>query len=491
MTEYQELAQREVVGYWRAILTTLKQRHLLKQRPQQGGYVVPQALALLDQERCYFILDMLRLGGIPREKWLDRHLWHQWRAALSGRKVAVADGYGLVVIVARKPGLPTAKRLPSVISLDNDRLPDGLYTVCLGLDKRGPVILDVAGAERAILCGGTSGSGKTNLMQSIILQLCRKHGPSEFQVCIVDTKQVDFTGTFARLPHLFAPIAYTIDDGARLIEKVEQERQRRQALMAQAGVNDWRLLDGLGLLLLVVDEAADFAKSAAMETLVEVARKGRAMGVSILVGTQLPSAKVIDAQVRANLPCAIALQCRTHIESQAILGRGGAESLDRPGLAMLYHDGKWRKVQTLRVDLDSDGTGAAIAERVAVPQAPVLEEIEQELVRYALQELDGRFTINRLAEAFAGRVSRRQIVKLGQKWEMRGWLTTPAHATDARRVTAELAALVPESLPPAQGRENGHTVTGETGGNRGVPTVTGAVTGTVPPFLQCKQVTGV
>jgi len=494
--EYEQLAQREVVEYWRAILATLKQRNLLKPRPQQGGYVVPHALAILDKSRAYYILDMLRLGGIAREQWLDRNLWQQWRAALSGRKICVADGYGLVICVARTPGLPTATRLPAMIPLTSECMPDGLYTVTLGQSKQGDVVLDLAGAHRAILTGGTSGAGKTNFMQSIILQLCAKHSSDEFQVAIVDTKQVDFAGAFDRLPNLFGEIAHTVENSARLIEAVEQERQRRQAVMAAAGVADWRLLtESFALLLLVVDEAADFARNPAMDTLVEVARKGRAFGVSIVLGTQLPSARVINPQVRANLPTAIAFQCRTHLESQAILGTGGAEALDRPGLALAFLDGKWQTVQTLRVEPESSG----LAESVSAPPTPALEPLYAAMVRYALDELGGAFIIGRLYEQFGAQISKRQLTRLGQRWEMRGWLTTPAHATDARKVSDELAALANGGLPPGQGSQNGDRVIGVTGGDRcsepvigsgdrASGPVTGAMTGTFPVSAYSQEV---
>jgi len=472
--DYEQLAQQEVVGYWRAILGTLRQRGMLKERPRQGGCVMPQALAILDQERVYFVLDMLRLAGVPRERWLDRDLWAQWRAALSGRKVVVADGYGLVICVARTPGLPSAKRLPAVIPLELERIPDKPYLVCLGSAKRGPVFLDIASKHRAILTGGTSGSGKSTMLKSIILQLAHKHTPSEFQVAICDLKQVDFRDPFDRLPHLFASIAYNLDDARRLIETVEQERLRRAAVMASAGVADWRRLDEpFPLLLLVVDEAADFAKTAAMETLVEVARKGRAMGISLIVGTQSPTSEVIDHQVRANLVTAIAFQTRTNIESQVILGCKGAESLDREGLALTFLYGRWQKVQTLFVDTD-DGDGGELAERVSVPPTPALEQIERDLVEFAIHILDGCFIIGRLAEEFAGKISKRRLTRLAQRWEMRGWLTTPAHATDARKVTDELATLAGVSLPYGWDGQNGDRVIGVTGGGRASEPVTGA-----------------
>jgi len=473
--DYEAMAEREIDSYWMAIVNTLKQRNLLRQRPQQGGYIIPRALGVLDTEAdcCYFVLDMQYLAGVPREKWLDHDLWRQWRAALSGRAVGVADGFGLWIGIRRKPGLPTAKRLPAVIPLEADRIPDGLYTICLGQSKRGDVVLDLAGSERAILCGGAPGGGKSNLMQSIILQLCAKHGPDELQVAIVDTKTVDFGPAFERLPHLFMPVAHTMDEATALIGTVEQERQRRAAIMRQAGVNHWRkLAEPFPLLLTTIDEAADFAKTPAMEILVESARKGRAMGCSFVVGTQLPSARVIDPQVRAALETIVAFRCRTHLESQAILGIGGAEKLERPGLALAYLRGKWVTAQTLLVGDD----GGDLADTVAVPVAPALAAVEVDLVRYALDEIDGRFIIGRLAEQFAGQISKYKLAKLARKWELRGWLTTPAHATDARKVTDELAALADGGLPPVQGiqgRDSRIGQIGQIGGVIGAETVTG------------------
>ena len=477
MTMNYELAQNEAEMYWDVIIATLKQRRLLKSRPRQGGYIEPGVYAYLDAKYDYyaFVLDMRRLGGIAREQWLDRDLWRQWRAALSGRRVAVADGCGLAICVAHTPGLPTAKRLPAVIPLEADSVPDGLYTVTLGQAKRGPVVLDLAGKHRAILTGGTSGSGKSTMMKSIILQLAQKHTPAEVMFAICDLKEVDFRDPFDRLPHLFAPIAYSLDDAGRLIESVEQERLRRAAVMAQAGVADWRRLDEpFALLLLVVDEAADLAKTPVMTTLIEVARKGRAMGVSLLLGTQSPTSEVVDHQVRANLPAAIAFQTRTDIESRVILGKKGAEALDRKGLALAFLDGRWQKIQTLFVDTDDDsGTGAELADLVSAPQAPALEAIEVDLVTFALDDLGGCFIINRLYDQFGAQISKRQLTKLGQRWELRGWLTTPMHRADPRRVTDELAALAGGGLPCGQGTVSDDTVTRLTRGGTASEPVTG------------------
>jgi len=300
---------------------------------------------------------------------------------------------------------------------------------------------------------------------------------------IVDTKEVDFGSTFERLPHLFAPIAHTLEESARLIEAVEVERLRRQSIMAAAGVADWRDCDGLGLLLLTVDEAADHTKTPAMATLISIARKGRAMGISIILGTQSPSSKVVDPAVRANLSFPVAFQCRTDVESRVILGKSGAEKLNRPGLALTFIGGQWQQVQTLCVDLE------AVA-GVAAPVRPALSEVEVALVAHALQELGGAFIVNRLYDAHRGEISKRALTTLAQRWEARGWLTTPASRSEPRKLTADLLDLV----GPALDAESDDTVTRVARGDTAAQAVTRETrdgdTLELPPFLRGRVMTG-
>lgn len=475
MTERIDPAFGEVIGYWRGIVGTLEQRGLLRQRSRRGQAVLPEAyVAVLLPDRCIFALDMQRLGGISREEWLRRELWKQWQAALQGRRVFISDGGGLAITVAREPGERPRKRLPALIPLAEEEVPQEPYRVRLGYAKRGPVDVNLAGQQRAILIGGTTGSGKTNLMQSIVLQMVCRHTPDEVRVAIVDTKQVDFGQHYGALAHLFAPIAHDVDDAAELIERVENERLRRQAVMAAAGVARWDQLSGeeaVPLLVLLIDEAADFARLAVMKTLIELARKARAFGIAVVLGTQHPTTKVIDAQVKANLPTAIAFQTRSADESRVILGRGGAEQLSLPGRALAFLDGRWCEMQTLRVD-------EAVVERVVGQASPpprrVLTEDEEALVRYALTELDGAFTISKLYDQFKGRISKRQLTALGRRWERRGWLTTPASRNEPREVSEELVGL-------ALGAGSGDTVTQVTHGDTALEAVTpGATSGDTP-----------
>jgi hypothetical protein len=453
--QQQEIVQ-EVAGYWKGLMVTLRQRGLLQTRPQRGGAIYPEALALLLPDRAVFVLDMQKLGGIAREAWLDHDLWRQWRATLQGRRVFVSDGGGLAITVARQPGTPK-KKLPGVITLGEEHLTEKAYHVAAGVDvrHREPVTLDVAGEHRAMLIGGYTGSGKTNLMLSILLQLVSKHDADELRVAIVDVKEVDFSGAFDEMPQLFQPIARDLEDAERLIEQVEGERIRRQAHLRQAGVRNWQQynekakeagVDPLPLLLLMVDEAADFAGTTVMETLVQIARKGRALGVSLIIGTQYPTKKVIDPQVKANLPTAIAFQTTTGTESRVIINRNGAEHLRQPGRCLTFLDGRWCEIQTFFVGEQTD----TVAQEASLDRAPSLPPLHVAMVTHALEELDGEFIINRLYEAFKGKISKYRLEGLAQQWEARGWLTKPEHRADPRRVTDELVSLCTAPAPSGE-----------------------------------------
>jgi hypothetical protein len=136
----------------------------------------------------------------------------------------------------------------------------------------------------------------------------------------------------------------------------------------------------------------------------------------------------------------VAFQTRTAVESQAVLGCKGAEDLNRPGLALSFIDGQWQTVQTLRVEPE---VVQSLVGQLAAPQLPALDTVEAGLVRYAVEHLDGAFIINQLYEARKGDISKRQLAKLAQQWEIRGWLTPPADAVSPRCVTDELLALLP------------------------------------------------
>ncbi|RLC94643.1 MAG: hypothetical protein DRI77_10815, partial [Chloroflexi bacterium] len=316
--------------------------------------------------------------------------------------------------------------------------PPGDYTALLGTAAGGDVVLDLAKDARALLVGGTTGSGKTRSIISLILQLAHKNGPDRLALAMVDLKRLDFTALDA-LPHLVRPVATTELDAVKLVNWCVQEMERRQAMMRAASVTRWDRLhieERFPLLLVAVDECADFADSAVMGDLVELARKGRASGVSLVLATQRPDAQVINRQVKANLTTRLAFRVTDVYESRIILDRAGAEKIKRRGLALTNAGGKWRKVQCGYIPDEETREWCNVA-----PSGPALSAVERDLVCYAVEKLCGAFKIDPLYQAHKGTISRRRLLKLARGWEQRGWLSKPASVTDPRRVTDELAEL--------------------------------------------------
>lgn len=437
-------------------------------------------------ERTIAVLERERVAGLPKKPGLPvLYVWpHPGRCVLMmeplavrdhvkltrkrtcdilartlRRRVVVTDYDRIFIQVAYHPEMPRLIRLPSGVPLDLSALPPEPYRVLFGTGDAGDVTLDLSVDHRAILAGGYTGSGKSNLIKSVLLQLARKHPPAEVQVALCDLKRVDFgpLTPYATLPHLYSPIAYSLEQATTTIEEVYGEFLRRQVLMARAGVDDWRKLpddERVPLLLLIVDEIARLAETPAMATLCDLGREGRAMGISILAATQHPTSDVIDTQLKANLPTCLAFQTRTELESRTILGRKGAEDLRNVGRALGFLDGRWQQVQTLGV---ADGIAESLLGLPAVPvQAPVLAPVEAALVRYAVEHLDGAFTVNRLYDALRtgglksygakfGDISKDKITELGRRWQARGWLTTPGRNENGHKVgrcvTSELLRL--------------------------------------------------
>ncbi len=459
--------EREAQHYWKRILATLHQRGQLRKRPRQGGYVAPQlAATLLLPERIIFILDMQQLGGIGREIWAsDPDLRQQWGAALDGRVIFATDAAGLALTVGRDPALgarlralsgkESVAKLPRKIPLTLEDIPPAPYTVRLGYAAgQKPVDLDLEGAQRAILTGGATGYGKTNFLLSALLQLASKNRPETLQLAVIDLKEVDFTGALARLPHYFRPVAYDLAAAEELIERVEAERIRRQTLLHQAEVPTWQAYNESNpapfpLLLLIIDEVADLAATPTRETLIQLARKGRATRISLLAATQHPTGQVLDAQIKANLPTAIAFRTRSQSNSRVILDHGGAEQLRVPGRALTFLGG-WQTVQTLCVDREI--IESLVGSQIQAPR-PTFSADERFLIELAQREFQGEFKIqalyqhpaNAIATPGAGtqhRVSKRRITRLAHQWEQRGWLTVPLDVTSARRLTAAVRELL-------------------------------------------------
>ncbi|MDO5141497.1 MAG: DNA translocase FtsK [Eubacteriales bacterium] len=283
----------------------------------------------------------------------------------------------------------------------------------VGKDITGkPVIGDIAKMPH-MLIAGTTGSGKSVCINSMLISLLYKSTPEEVRLIMVDPKMVEL-GNYNGIPHLLIPVVTDPKKAAGALNWAVGEMERRYKLFADhqvrnlVGYNDLMraekakaepLEEGapdpyqvLPQIVIVIDELADLMMVAAKEVetaICRIAQKARAAGMHLVVATQRPSADVITGIMKANIPSRIAFAVASQIESRIILDTTGAEKLIGKG-DMLYAplgEGKPTRVQGCFIS--SDEIEAVIGHIKQTSTAEYNEEILEHIERQA-EQADGK-----------------------------------------------------------------------------------------------------
>ena len=217
----------------------------------------------------------------------------------------------------------------------------------VGKDIGGNCIIGNISKLPHMLIAGTTGSGKSVCMNSLILSLLYKATPDEVRLIMIDPKMVEL-GIYNGIPHLFIPVVTDPKKAAGALQWAVVEMLKRYRLFSEAQVRDlasYNALqknepDGQTLpqVVIVIDELADLMLCAAKEveeSICRVAQMGRAAGMHLIIATQRPSADVITGLMKANIPSRIAFAVSSSLESRIILDTSGAEKLIGMG-DMLY-----------------------------------------------------------------------------------------------------------------------------------------------------------
>ncbi len=232
--------------------------------------------------------------------------------------------------------------------------------IALGKSISGNSIVGDLSSMPHLLIAGTTGSGKSVCINTIILSLLYRHTPDKCKFILIDPKMLELS-TYEGIPHLLCPVITEAKKAASVLGWVVKEMESRYRLMTKEGV---RNIDGynakhklpMPYIVVVVDEMSDLMLVAGKEIenyIQKLSQMARAAGIHIIMATQRPSVDVITGTIKANFPTRISFQVTSKIDSRTILGEQGAEQLLGKG-DMLYMSSANRIVR-IHAPFVSDG----------------------------------------------------------------------------------------------------------------------------------------
>ena len=312
----------------------------------------------------------------------------------SGVRIAAVPGKISVVGIEVPNKVVNTVSLREVIDSQEFDKAKSRSSFAVGKDIGGSCIIGNISKLPHMLIAGTTGSGKSVCMNSIIISLLYKATPDEVKLIMIDPKMVELVN-YNGIPHLLIPVVTDPKKAAGSLQWAVTEMMRRYKAMSDAGVRDLEsynsIMDAqqepnakLAQVVVVIDELADLMLVAAKEveeSICRIAQMGRAAGIHLVIATQRPSADVITGLMKANIPSRIAFSVASAMESRIILDTPGAEKLVGKG-DMLYAPigcGKPKRVQGCFV---SDSEVEAVASYVKSNfsteyDEKVMEEIEK------------------------------------------------------------------------------------------------------------------
>ena len=266
-------------------------------------------------------------------------------------------------------------RLIELVKTPKFEDPNGILSMAMGKDISGNPVITELGKAPHMLVAGTTGSGKSVAVNSMILSMLLKYTPDQLRLILIDPKQLELAN-YNDIPHLLTPVVTDMKDAVSALNWCVNEMERRYKLMSflkirklsdynrkveEAIANGEELFDPtwkasesvvgeraprltpLPSIVIVADEFADMIMQVgkkAEEMITRLAQKSRAAGIHLLLATQRPSVDVITGLIKANIPTRVALRVNSKIDSRTILDAGGAEDLLGHGDMLFLGPGK-------------------------------------------------------------------------------------------------------------------------------------------------------
>lgn len=357
-------------------------------------------------------------------------------------------GAGFWYVVKRidtvKPNFPyTDLRAPR--GYDPDKTP---LLLPFGRDDQGDQLWRDLEKIYHVLVGGATGKGKTSLVHSQICWLIRNAHPSRVRLVLVDLKEgLDFS-RYNGVPHLLMPVCITAKDAYGALEFIDQEISRRGAMFREVNaenIDTYRRRTGkfLNNIVFVFDEITNLGKLAGDEEaqawfwLRDGAQRARALGIHFIISTQRPSVRVIDGDIKMNFTARVGLGTATDVDSRVILDNDMATGLEIGDL--IYQDSGNRGVQLRGPYITADQADQIVASVIRhyrresfrqAKEAELAEQKRQALIRrlldYALDHLDGDFSIEKLHPIFSSEATLAELKEIARELEEENILSAAA-----------------------------------------------------------------
>ncbi|OHB17176.1 MAG: hypothetical protein A2749_01295 [Parcubacteria group bacterium RIFCSPHIGHO2_01_FULL_45_26] len=325
--------------------------------------------------------------------------------------------------------IKTTVRLGSILSEDLFQNSNKALFVALGKNITGNVHFADLAKMPHLLIAGTTGSGKSVSIHTFILSLLYRNGPEDMRFVLIDPKRVELT-LYNKIPHLLTPVITNVKKAIMVLKWAAKEMDRRYDILEAEGSRDIHsyrenvygpalevynrevakskegnaleklrmgLPEAMPYIVIVIDELADMMSSYPREleaVIVRIAQMSRAVGIHLVLSTQRPSTEVITGLIKANIPCRVALQVPSQIDSRTIIDMPGAEKLLGAG-DMLYLSSETTKP----IRLQSGYVSEAEVKKVV---SFITENNESELDQLATEVSDvgSGFTQNESGSAF-------------------------------------------------------------------------------------------
>jgi DNA segregation ATPase FtsK/SpoIIIE, S-DNA-T family len=302
-------------------------------------------------------------------------------------------------------GVELPNTSPNLVTLGDifEDLPQSAspLAVWLGKDISGQAVWTDLARMPHILIAGTTGSGKSGCINTILTSVLLRSSPDEVRMILIDPKRIEL-GYYESIPHLLAPVVSSPKEATAVLRNVVAEMERRYEQLSRVRARNLpeanRALRSRGeqqlpYLLVVIDELADLMMISPQEVedcVIRLAQKSRAVGIHLVLATQRPSVDVITGMIKANVPSRIAFAVSSQTDSRVILDQAGAESLLGQG-DMLFKPLGTSRLQRLQGAFVTEEEIALVVEQCRGQREQELDESLLEAPEGAAEDSEGDF----------------------------------------------------------------------------------------------------